>query len=302
MEWSSRFLLLSLSWQGARISAETFDQLKHLAPDTLQEALLEKDDKRLTRVIQQNNNWQASAEKQLQWLVKNKVEVCYRDDLEYPKKFFQLDHPPLGFTYWGECCWRDLLGLSVVGSRNPHAWSVNWLQQELAQVLRQKSLVIISGGARGIDQSAHAVALKNQVPTIGFLPSGIANIYPSSFVSWVDAIVAGGGAVISQFSPFAPMYKGQFHARNRLIAALCDYLIVAEARLRSGSLLTAKLALDMGKPIGVVPCSPMMPSGRGGLDLIYDGADMLRDHRDVIDKLCDTYGLKSKLAEFSLVP
>ncbi|MEZ4872385.1 MAG: DNA-processing protein DprA [Bdellovibrionales bacterium] len=207
--------------------------------------------------------------------------VVYLGDSHYPKNFACMEQPPIGMTYFGNECWVQKPGVAVVGSRQPHHLTIEWLNMELSLALQTTDYYTISGGARGVDQAVHLVSLRQNTATVSFMPSGLSCLYPKSFQYWAHEITEQGGAIVSQFSPFAPMYKSHFHARNRLIAGLCDFLIVAEARCRSGSLLTAKLALEMHKNIGVVPCSPMLTTGRGGLDLIFDGAQMLRDHLDV---------------------
>jgi DNA processing protein len=114
------------------------------------------------------------------------------------------------------------------------------------------------------------------------LPSGILHPYPHQNEPLFRKIIEAGGALISGFAPDARMQKGFFHARNRWIAAISDVTLIIEAQRKSGSYLTAKLALEEGRSICTLPVSPMSARGLGNLDLIEAGAQPLRDAQDLI--------------------
>jgi len=158
-----------------------------------------------------------------------------------------------------------------------------WLDRELSSAVKSSKGYIISGGARGVDQKAHMISLRSGRPTVAFLPAGLACVYPRDFSGWIEPICRAGGAVVSQFSPFSEMRKQNFHHRNRLIAQLAQSVFVAEAARKSGSYLTARLAVDLGKGVGVLPSSPNYVGNLGGLDLLFSGAQLIREARDLLE-------------------
>ena len=172
-------------------------------------------------------------------------------------------------------------GVSVVGSRRPAAVSLRWLEDYWIDFLKTKQPVTISGGAIGIDQKAHACALQLKSPTIAFLPSGFKAIYPSGFASWCAPIVRSGGAVVSAFPLNMEMRKHHFHTRNRWIAQLGVFTLMVEGRSRSGSLMTARYALELGKKVGTLPQSPYAKA-QGFMDVLDLGGQLVRDCKDLI--------------------
>ena len=202
-------------------------------------------------------------------------------DAQYPKQLLQLSDPPIFLSVKGIVPEAQRWHLSVVGSRNPSHESLNWMEHQLTQIVK-KDCVLVSGAARGIDQRAHQLCLRNRKPTIAFLPSGLAQIYPQSFVRWQNDIIASGGCLISEYLPGEPMRTHHFHERNRMIAAYSPVLLVVEARLKSGSIMTANKAAEMGKPLATVPSFPDNLRFQGNLKLLFDGAQMVRDAYDLL--------------------
>ena len=161
--------------------------------------------------------------------------------------------------------------LAIVGSREAsrrgrertRAW---------AKALTEAGVAVISGLARGIDGAAHAGALEGPGPTWGVMGSGLDHPYPPEHAALMDRMVAAGGGVITPFPPEAPPRKWHFPRRNWLLAAWSDGVLVIEARLRSGSLVTARLALDLGRELWVCPGAPEDPSAEGPNALLREGA------------------------------
>lgn len=201
--------------------------------------------------------------------------------LDYPVNLRLLSSPPLIFSYQGTPFWNQTLNISVVGSRHPLRDSLEWLRRYLPPALRAKNCGLISGGARGVDQWAHELALLARRPTACLLPSGLMEPYPAQWQTRFFDIRAGGGAIISGFAPDAVMRKSYFHIRNRWIAGFSKVCLIAEANRRSGSWLTARLALEEGRRICTLPVSPLSERGLGNLDLLHDGAHLLRDDADL---------------------
>ncbi len=200
---------------------------------------------------------------------------------EYPDAFYLMSDPPLSFMYFGSPIWLYRDCVSIVGSREARAESLQWIENEYAQFLAEHSTVTVSGGARGVDQAAHLMAIRKHQPTVVVLPSGLGQIYPQSLLEWKKSILDVGGCFLSEYSFDQKMQKYLFHHRNRLIAAFGRVLIIVEARRRSGTMITAQLAAQWGVPVLVVPGHPSDQNFLGSLDLLSEGATLLRDAEDL---------------------
>lgn len=198
-----------------------------------------------------------------------------------PPGFRRMADPPLTLTYWGDLSSLEKPALAVVGSREPRAESLEWMELELGDFLRNEDAVIVSGGARGIDQKAHQLALRAKRPTMVLLPSGLENPYPSSWKEWRPWVEKTGGCLVSEYPAEFEMRKAHFHHRNRLIAAWGLMTLVVEARARSGTLITATRAAELGRPLVVVPGAPWDSAFEGNLQLLTEGATLLRGAEDL---------------------
>lgn len=200
----------------------------------------------------------------------------------YPKQFQKLQDPPFSFSYLGTEDWLHFPLIGVVGSREPQEISYSWMSQHLLEFLKMANCGLVSGGARGIDQNAHEMAILAGRPTLVVLPSGLRRVYPSSLqerlVKWGDS----GVTLVSEYPLFSEMRKHCFHHRNRLISGFSEILLVIEARRKSGTLMSAGLAAQQGTPVAVVPAHPSMINLLGNLDLWLDGAQPVRDAQDLV--------------------
>jgi DNA processing protein len=160
--------------------------------------------------------------------------------------------------------------IAIVGSRQASTRGKT-RTRAWARALTEAGVAVLSGLARGIDGAAHAGALEAG-PTWGIMGSGLDHPYPPEHRPLMDRMVAAGGGVITPFPPEARPLKWHFPRRNWLLAAWVDGVLVTEARLRSGSLVTARLALDLGKELWVCPGAPEDPSAEGPNYLLREGA------------------------------
>lgn len=172
--------------------------------------------------------------------------------------------------------------LSVVGSRK-HTQYGKHAVEKLVSSLRGENVVILSGLAYGIDSIAHLSALENNIQTCAVLGNGISEavMYPKNHTGLAQEIIDKGGALISEYPPDSGADHWHFPARNRIVAALGDAVLVGEADEKSGTLITARQALELGRDIGAIPGDIFSPTSRGTHALIRDGAYIISSEDDL---------------------
>lgn len=227
-------------------------------------------------------DWVEVSRKILEQSAKQGIRWSHIGHSDYPALWNFLSERPVIFSYLGEPCWKKDKCLSVVGSRTPMPETARWMNRELGEFLTRHEVCVVSGGARGVDQRAHRLAMDTGRPTICILPSGLLNPYPPGNGDLWRAIQESGGCLMSTCRLDEPMHKGFFHRRNRWIAGLSRLCLVAEANRRSGSILTARLVGEEGRALCTVPLSPMSEQGLGAFHIWieYDAA-FVRDWLDL---------------------
>ena len=210
-----------------------------------------------------------------------------RHDVRYPKTVNDLSDPPAVIFGRGE---PDLLAklerdaaVTVVGSRRPSSYGRD-LATSLGRELATSGMVVVSGMAMGIDSCAHAGALDVRGLTVAVLGSGVDVPYPPRSARLYEEI-AEAGLVLSELPPGTGARRWTFPARNRLMAALGGMTVVVEARERSGSLITAEMADQIGRDVGAVPGRVGNASAAGTNSLLRDGAALVRDASDVLESM-----------------
>lgn len=214
-------------------------------------------------------------------LDKEKISIVGYGEKNYPQALYRLEDPPLVLYYKGQLECLNHPCLAVVGSREPQDKSLMWMDDSLFVSLQKTPLTIVSGGARGIDQKAHSLSLRTNLPTVVVVPSGLCALYPATLHDWSQEIIKNHGCIVSEYEPHQVMHKYLFHQRNRLIAAFSHRVIIVEGKKKSGTLLTAQLALNLGKEIAVVPAHPLENAYSGNLALLQDGAYPLTDSQQL---------------------
>lgn len=206
-------------------------------------------------------------------------------DKHYPEKLKNIARPPAVLFVQGNAgILNDTVFAGIVGARKSDMYGTR-MAENIALEIGQTGAGIISGGARGIDSSAHRGALRAKAPTVAVLGSGLDVCYPPENKKLFKNIAESGGAVISEF-PFAmEALPNNFPQRNRIIAALSTALVVVRAAHKSGSLITAARALEMGVSVFAVPGNMDDSLSQGTNELIRDGADILISPMDVVDEL-----------------
>lgn len=233
------------------------------------------------------------AQEVLQWCETNEAKITYPSAVDYPERCLELEFPPLFLSYWGSPCWKGRAAFAIVGSREPTPLALEWMEYFLPKVFRRGNLFVVSGAARGIDQKAHRLSLLHGAPTLALLPTGLAQVYPKDFLQWIQPIRNEGGAVMSEFPPMATLWRHHFERRNRIIAAMAHLVLVVEARRRSGSTMTARLAHGLSRAVCAVPNSPLVSKALGTLDLLLNDSILVRDDLD-LNLLLDPFRLLSQ--------
>ena len=202
---------------------------------------------------------------------------------DYPALLATLDRPPPELDVIGPLADLDP-AVAIVGARRAGPEGRR-IARTLARSLAELGIPVVSGLARGIDGQAHEGALDGGGRTVAVLGSGLDRVYPPEHRGLARRIVAGGGALMSQFPLGARPLKHHFPQRNLVIAGLVRAVVVVEAAERSGSLITARLAADCNRAVLAVPGSPLSSAHRGSNLLIRDGVRPCLELRDVIEEL-----------------
>jgi DNA processing protein len=191
--------------------------------------------------------------------------------------------------------------LTVIGSRKHTSYGKDVLEKFFAALLGQP-IVIISGLALGIDGLAHSNAMKNGLITIAIPGSGLNKnvLYPHAHNHLAEEILTKGGALISELPSDTMAAQWTFPSRNRIMAALSDAVLVIEAEEKSGTLITARQALELGKDIGVIPGNIFSPNSQGSNALAREGAHIITSSQDVCDLLHIAYTNPLKQGAISL--
>ncbi len=214
-------------------------------------------------------------------------------ELDFPPLLAALDPPPPLIWARGRAELLTRPGVAIVGARIASAAGQRFAH-ELAREVGAAGYPIVSGLARGIDGAAHQGALPSG--TVAVLGGGVDDIYPPDHRELYAAIV-GQGCVISESSPGTRAQARDFPRRNRLISGLSLAVVVVEAELRSGSLITARLAGEQGREVLAVPGSPLDPRAKGTNDLIRQGAAICEDADDVLRAIAAMTPLREPPAE-----
>ncbi len=224
----------------------------------------------------------------LEWLAGEHRHLLTWDKEAYPALLRRISSPPAALFVEGnpDALWSPQL--AMVGSRNPTPGGLEHARAFSAEMCRH-GLVITSGLASGIDCAAHEAALDCGGMTIAVMGTGPDSIYPASSTRTARRIPAGG-AIVSEFPPGEPARRSHFPARNRIIAGLSLGVLVVEAGLNSGSLITARQAAEQGKEVFALPGSLHNPMVKGCHRLIKEGARLVESSADILEALSPLAG------------
>jgi DNA processing protein len=217
-------------------------------------------------------------------LQKENIKTISIEENTYPKLLKQIFYPPFLLYYKGNLNFDGQKALAVVGARKCTYYGQQVIEKIIPPLIKNK-ITIVSGLAIGIDSLASTETVKVGGSTITILGSGIdrKSIYPEQNLRLAEHIIESGGAIVSEFPPETPPLKQHFPQRNRIIAGLTKATLVIEAAEKSGSLITARYALDEGREVLAVPGNIFSPTSAGPNSLIRSGAKPIIDANDILE-------------------
>lgn len=266
---TQRKLLRAFGLPEAIFSA-THSDLREIIGDRLATTLLEADNADLVRSA-------------CEWSSGDNQHIITIADREYPQALLEIADPPTLIYVRGRLDLLNRPALAMVGSRNPTPQGIQNAER-FASAFADAGLVIASGLALGIDAAAHRGALSTSGDTVAFIGTGIDRIYPARNKELALEIGAKG-TIVSEFPLGTAVTAFNFPKRNRLISGLSRGVLVVEAAIESGSLITARLAGEQGREVFAIPGSIHSPQSRGCHKLIKQGAKLVETAQDVLEEL-----------------
>lgn len=239
----------------------------------------------------------AAAERELEAADKLGATFVAIGEAAYPRQLQATDDAPPLLAVRGRLAALALPAVAIVGSRNASAAGLK-MTQRLAHGLGEAGFAIVSGLARGIDAAAHRTTL--ETGTVAVLAGGHDRIYPPEHAELLEAILPAGAAVTEMPFGWEPRAR-DFPRRNRLISGLALGVVIVEAAKRSGSLITARLALEQGREVFAVPGSPLDPRAEGTNSLLKQGATPVTEVSDVVSVLQPIIGIHQPAREPEMV-
>lgn len=257
-------------------------QLKQVVNASVAEEISKKKDAKLIQAT-------------LDWLKKDHTHIVTLADNHYPKRLLEISNPPVILYAIGNLKWLNHPSIAMVGSRNATSQGEKNAEY-FAQDLSEHGLCVVSGMALGIDGASHRGALKHNGATIAIVGTGLDIVYPAKHRDLAHHI-AERGLIISEFPLNTPSKAQNFPRRNRIISGLSVGCLVIEANIGSGSLITARLALEQGREVFAIPGSIHSPMTKGCHALIKQGAKLVENTADILDELRNLDELKNIMAK-----
>lgn len=279
--WVALNLAVCENLRLAALIRQRFSDIKGVFKTSLSGLIAEGVDKRTAKELSSSHLLERAC-REIEWLEKKGYGVLTIQDERYPDSLREIFDPPLVLYYAGRIETLSEPAVSIVGARkaSPYGRAV---AERLARDLALRGLVIVSGLARGIDSVGHWGALKGG-KTIAVLGSGLGNIYPRENRPLFEKIIESG-IVLSEYPSKSPPLGFHFPLRNRIISGLSLALIVIEATKKSGSLISARLALEENREVMAVPGNITSDLSQGVHLLIKTGAKLVEDWHDVVEEL-----------------
>lgn len=281
--WLRLLLTSGIGPQRARKLLATFGSAQAIFEQSVTALSQIVPSKQASALIHEPQDFDVACQRLKEWLSASpNHHALTLGDLQYPQSLYQISDPPLMLFANGKLDLLQNTALAIVGSRNPTAQGKE-TTTDFARTLSRTGITIVSGMASGVDGCAQSAALEGEGKTIAVLGTGIDRVYPASHRNLAHQI-AQQGLLLSEFPLGTPPVSTNFPKRNRIIAGLASGTLVVEATLHSGSLITAKLAAEMGKEVFAIPGSIHSPQSKGCHWLIRQGAKLVESAQDILEE------------------
>ncbi len=266
---SLRRLLQTFGSPGAILDTPTSELGRHIKPAVARAIAEGIDDSALAPVVA--------------WLEDPLNRIVTLADAEYPQSLLNITDPPLLLYVKGQLDLLNVRALAVVGSRNASAQGLR-NAEAFAKSASEAGLCVVSGMAHGIDAAAHRGGLQGAGSSIAVVGTGLDKVYPAANRELAHQL-AQHGTIISEFPLGTPPLAANFPQRNRIISGLSLGCLVVEASMQSGSLITARMALEQGRDVFAIPGSIHSPQSKGCHALIKQGAKLVESAQDILEEL-----------------
>lgn len=225
------------------------------------------------------------------------ISIIKPENKEYPDLLKQIHNPPKQLYRVGEKLLHDEIRIAIVGSRKASSYG-HQVTYMLARDLANAGCTIVSGLALGVDSIAHKATVESRGRTIAVQACGLDKIYPSSHRDLARQIINSGGSIISEYEIGTQPFKSNFPMRNRVISGISHAVVITEAAEKSGSLVTARFALEQNREVFAVPGNITNPLSKGTNNLIKSGAMPVSDASEILEAL----GLEKKRQQRLIKP
>ena len=215
----------------------------------------------------------------------NRIRELYFTDNDYPQLLRECSDAPLMLYAIGDCDYNNSHIISIVGTRHATAYGVDFVNKLITGLAEKvRNIIVVSGLAYGIDIAAHRAAMSAGLPTIGVVAHGLSTIYPSSHRNDAARMAKSGGMVLTEYIHDARIHKGNFLARNRIVAGIAECVVVAESADRGGALTTARIASEYSRDVFALPgrTSDIYSRGCNGL-IARNVAHLITGADDIIE-------------------
>ena len=221
----------------------------------------------------------------LEYIHKRNIGFLHPEHKDYPYLLRHIDNPPAGLFVLGDLKSCNLeRTIAIVGSRRASENSKITLKNIISG-FKGTDICIVSGLAEGIDTTAHKAAIENNLKTIAVIGGGFDKLYPKSNINLFNKIINGSGAVLTEYWPDVDAISWHFPVRNRIVSGISKGVLVAEAALKSGAMITGKLALEQGKELMCMPGLISNPNTEGIYKLLKSGASLITNTQDILDAM-----------------
>ncbi|MBD3272391.1 MAG: DNA-protecting protein DprA [Elusimicrobia bacterium] len=245
-------------------------------------------------IVHSTHNAPAMVMHELELVERHGMQVFTPADPEYPSLLAQIPSPPPVLYVRGRLPCESMRAIALVGTRRP-TQAGRVIARMISAELAKRSVVTVSGCARGIDSEVHHATCENQGQTVAVLGSGLLVPYPPENRSLIDRIAASG-AVLSEFPLCAKPERYNFPRRNRIISGMSAGTVVVEAGIKSGALITARYALDQGREVMVVPGNPVHEAGQGVHWLLRNGARPVANAEEILEDVFNDFPVQQELS------